>query len=76
MCMSAIMWAKIPTLYYGATAKNAAEAGFDDDYIYSFIRNDFKSHGEESRLTLTSADESQCQELFAEWKSKNDKLMY
>ena len=73
MCLSAIMWAKIPTLYYGATAKDAAEAGFDDDYIYRFIRNDFKSQDEESKLTMSSSDEETCRELFAEWKKMNGK---
>ncbi|MCL2755013.1 MAG: nucleoside deaminase, partial [Oscillospiraceae bacterium] len=32
MCLGAIMWAKIPRLFYGCTAKDAAEIGFDDDY--------------------------------------------
>jgi guanine deaminase len=72
MCMGAIMWAKIPKLYYGASAADAAEAGFDDDYIYSFIRDDLKG----DKLTLTSVDSEHCNRLFNQWKSKTDKFMY
>eukprot|EP00954_Amorphochlora_amoebiformis_P016834 1315139-Amorphochlora_amoeboformis.AAC.2 len=38
MCFGAIHWAKIPVCVYGATAKDAAEAGFDDAFIYNAIR--------------------------------------
>jgi len=72
MCLSAIMWAKIPTLYYGSSAADAADAGFDDDYIYKFIRNDLK----DGKLSLEVIDEENCGELFSEWKSIEDKSMY
>jgi len=35
MCYSAIHWAKIPIMYYGASRDDAAEIGFDDKYLYS-----------------------------------------
>jgi len=73
MCLGAIMWAKIPKLYYGAKAADAAQIGFDDDYIYDFIKNDF---ADGSRLFLESIDVAQCRELFAKWDGKNDKTMY
>jgi len=34
MCMSAIYWARIPRLVYAATSADAAQAGFDDQFIY------------------------------------------
>jgi guanine deaminase len=37
MCLSAAIWAKIPQIYYGATRKDAAKSGFDDDYIYDYL---------------------------------------
>ncbi|WP_057893988.1 nucleoside deaminase [Lacticaseibacillus brantae] len=37
MCLSAIIWANIKTVYYGNTAKDAAEIGFRDDAIYQYI---------------------------------------
>ena len=34
MCLSAIYWAKISKLYFGATHEDARKAGFRDDFIY------------------------------------------
>ena len=40
MCMSAIIWANVDKLIYGANSNEAANIGFRDDFIYDFIRND------------------------------------
>ncbi len=34
MCLAAIYWAGIRRLTYGATRQDAADIGFDDDFIY------------------------------------------
>jgi tRNA(Arg) A34 adenosine deaminase TadA len=34
MCLAAIYWARIETVYYGCTAEDAAAAGFDDAQLY------------------------------------------
>ena len=34
MCLSAIYWARIRSVYYGNTRKDAAKIAFDDDEIY------------------------------------------
>ena len=34
MCLGAIYWAGIKTVFYGSGREDAASAGFDDDYIY------------------------------------------
>ncbi|HLD22932.1 MAG TPA: nucleoside deaminase, partial [Sulfuricurvum sp.] len=39
MCMGAIFWARIPTVYYASTMEDAAEGGFDDRVFYTMIRN-------------------------------------
>ena len=38
MCMSAIIWANIKTVYYCNDVKAAEEIGFRDDYIYEYIK--------------------------------------
>lgn len=38
MCMSAIIWANIKTVYYSADYKDAENIGFRDNYIYNFIK--------------------------------------
>ena len=39
MCLSAIIWSNIKTMYYGATRYDAANAGFRDDAIYNYLDN-------------------------------------
>ncbi|MCL2036096.1 MAG: nucleoside deaminase [Oscillospiraceae bacterium] len=73
MCLSAIIWAKIPKLYYGSSAEDAADAGFDDDYIYEYIRGGL---ADETRLKSNVLDAEPCGELFAEWKKNPHKRMY
>ncbi|HON18013.1 MAG TPA: nucleoside deaminase [Salinivirgaceae bacterium] len=37
MCLGAIYWAKIKTVYYSNTRYDAASIGFDDNFIYEEI---------------------------------------
>ena len=67
MCMSAIIWSNIKTIYYGATAKDAEEIGFRDDYIYNFIKNDCK---DEEIMQLNQVERAKCLELFKAYKGK------
>ena len=34
MCLAAIYWARLDGIYFGSTAADAAEAGFDDAFLY------------------------------------------
>jgi tRNA(Arg) A34 adenosine deaminase TadA len=38
MCLSAIYWAHISTIYYAASCEDAAKAGFNDLFIYNEIK--------------------------------------
>lgn len=38
MCLAAIYWARIPTVYYAATHADAHAAGFDDSRIQQYLR--------------------------------------
>ena len=38
MCLSAIIWANIKTIYYGCTKEDAEKIGFRDDKIYEYIK--------------------------------------
>jgi len=39
MCLSAVIWSNIRTMYYGATRKDAAKVGFRDDIIYEYFND-------------------------------------
>ncbi len=72
MCLSAIYWAKIKKLYYICTREEAAEIGFDDNYIYEAI----SSNDREKRLKKIKIEDSNCKILFEEWSEKEDKVQY
>lgn len=38
MCLAAAYWARVDAIYYGATAADAARAGFDDSFLYEELR--------------------------------------
>lgn len=38
MCLSAIVWAKLPRCVYSASPNDAAQAGFDDRFLYDYIQ--------------------------------------
>lgn len=68
MCLSAIIWANIKTVYYGNSAKDAAAIGFRDDFIYDFIQNGRK---DTKTLTLTQLDRDEANTIFQAYKEKN-----
>lgn len=72
MCFSAIHWAKIKKLYFVCSRKDAAEIGFDDNYIYEVIKGKIK----DEKLKSEKIEEDSCYKLFNEWKEKPDKIEY
>lgn len=72
MCLSAIIWANIKTVYYGCTAKDAEDIGFRDDFIYRFIEGGCK---DKNTLDMEQLHRENCLELFKEY-SKNNKQLY
>jgi tRNA(Arg) A34 adenosine deaminase TadA len=72
MCLSAIYWARLGRLCFAATRQDAADAGFDDDFIYREIP---KPPGERA-LPTTQVLRAAALAAFAEWKAKGDKTPY
>ncbi|OHD93772.1 nucleoside deaminase, partial [Sulfuricurvum sp. RIFOXYD12_FULL_44_77] len=70
MCMGAIFWARIPTVYYASSMNDAAEGGFDDRIFYEMIRSP------ESTLDLRPVDTEKSKKLFKLWEEKEDKKLY
>ena len=63
MCLSAIMWARIPTVYYGCTKDDAEKIGFIDAFIYHVLDG---SNG--SELTRINLDRNDCLPLMEQWE--------
>lgn len=68
MCLSAIIWANIRTVYYGNTAKDASAIGFRDDSIYQFIKGGCTDR---SVLSLTQLNHEEALRIFTAYKEKN-----
>ena len=73
MCLGAIFWAKIPTLYYGCTEDDAEKIGFSDKFIYDAIRGGLEN---QNKLEILKIDREKCLEAFKAWEEKQDKNMY
>ena len=72
MCLAAIYWARLETIYYGNTRKDAAAIKFDDDFIYSEISLDPAKRTIPMQMCL----HKEAQEVFRSWEKKTDKIPY
>lgn len=68
MCLSAIIWANIDTVYYGCTAKDAEEIGFRDQMIYEYLNGELTD-----LVSITALNRQECLQLFNNYK-QNGKI--
>lgn len=64
MCLGAINWAKVKTVYYGNTYKDALNMGFDDE------------KGNNVNLKLIRIDSEHTVKLIDEWNNSNNNKIY
>ena len=76
MCLSAIIWANITTIYYGNTKEDADNIGFRDDYIYNYIKKMTDNSNDNSVLDLESMDREETIKTFNDFSKKSDKTIY
>ncbi len=72
MCLGAIYWAHLDRLYYGCVKTDAAEAGFDDAFIY----RELELSPAERRLKAEAFMGSEALDVFRKWAGKEDKVEY
>lgn len=72
MCLGAIYWARPKKIYFAATREDAANAGFDDDFIYKEL--DLPPH--ERSIPMIPVERNKAIQLFKKWKQKEDKIDY
>ena len=70
MCLGAIYWARIKTVYYGASKEDAAKGGFDDHYFYELMA------GKNSDVVFKQIDHEKNAQLFTQWNEKSDAKTY
>ncbi|NYF79416.1 nucleoside deaminase [Granulicella arctica] len=72
MCLAAIYWARCEAIFYGNTAADAADTGFDDDMLYDEMT---RPHGQR-RITITSLLRDEALSSFSAWKAHATRIDY
>jgi len=72
MCLSAIYWARIPQIFFANTRQDAAEIGFDDDFIYRQIPLPL----EKRAIKISQLLREEGLKTFQGWTKKTDKVRY
>lgn len=72
MCLGAIYWARPDRVYFAATREDAAEAGFDDDFIYTELGKPISDRS----INMIPVERESAISLFDEWRKKEDRIDY
>ena len=72
MCLSAIYWARLRRVSYGNTRKDAAQIGFDDDFIYQEVAAPISRR----KIPMKQLLRKEAFDAFKEWQTKTDKIRY
>ncbi|MFM2208220.1 MAG: hypothetical protein RL213_2195 [Bacteroidota bacterium] len=72
MCLGAIYWARPSKVYFANTRYQAADAGFDDAFIYEEIVLDPAVR----RIPMIHIPDDEAMQVFRDWIAKPDKTLY
>ncbi|RIW17285.1 nucleoside deaminase [Algoriphagus lacus] len=72
MCLGAIFWARPARVFYACTKEDAADAGFDDDFIYQEI----EVKPSDRKIPMIPFLREESLKAFELWKEKGDKTLY
>lgn len=72
MCLGAIYWARPARIYFAAGRNDAADAGFDDNFIYKEIGANIN----ERKIPASQILRNEAVEVFREWKESDIKIPY
>lgn len=72
MCLGAIYWARPDKVYYANTKVDAAEIGFDDQFIYKELELELHNRN----LPLIQLMREEALTVFKTWAEKTDKVEY
>lgn len=72
MCLSAIYWARLDKIYFANSRQDAADIGFDDDFIYQEIPKNISDR----KIQCVHVQSDFAKSVFTEWQLKQDKIKY
>lgn len=72
MCLGAIYWARPARVYYASNDRDAADAGFDDSFIY----REFALPFHDRRIPMRQMMREESLKAFEVWKNTPDRKEY
>lgn len=72
MCLGAIYWARPNRIFFAATRADAANAGFDDDFIYKELSIDIPDR----KIATHQLLREEAQIIFDNWITQDRKIPY
>jgi len=72
MCLAAVYWAHLDRLWFGNTRIDAADIGFDDEFLYRELAEPVHAR----RIPTQQLLGDEAGHAFAAWKIKPDKVPY
>lgn len=72
MCLGAIYWARPNAVYYANTKEDAADIGFDDNFIYKELHIPVESR----KIFFSQMMRDNAIKIFEMWKKKDDRVDY
>ena len=72
MCLGAIYWARLDNVYYANNREDAANIGFDDDFIYHEMALNPSERSKNMELLLPN----EAINAFKMWEEKTEKTEY
>jgi tRNA(Arg) A34 adenosine deaminase TadA len=72
MCLAALYWARCEAIFYGNTAADATDAGFDDAVLYEEISRPL----EQRRIPMTRMMADEAKESFDAWRALPNRIEY
>jgi len=72
MCLAAIYWARCDAIFYGSSAADAADAGFDDAFLYAEINRPLAAR----KIPIQRLLGEEAMESFHAWRTLPDRIEY
>ena len=72
MCLGAVYWARMASVFFSASRENAAKSGFDDHFIY----REFAQNPEDRKIPMHTFMTEEGSRIFEKWDNLSNKSMY
>ena len=72
MCLAALYWARCSAIYFGNSAQDAADAGFDDSFLYDELKRPLQ----ERKIPISRLLPEEAIENFDAWRASAQRVDY